>query len=172
MAAIANGGTLYRPQIVEKIQPVDGDPLLVFRPEATGTLPLRKENLDILREALTMVTRKSSAVPPITICAACNLMWPARPAPQNQAMASHMPGLQVIPMNAENTGLPDIAIAVIVENIGEGSEYAVPIFRAMVETYYYGSPQFVPWFGQIGEPLPTPTPFGGGSPTEEYRINI
>jgi cell division protein FtsI/penicillin-binding protein 2 len=43
--------------------------------------------------------------------------------------------------NEENTGLPDIAIVVIVENIGEGSEYAVPIFRAMVETYYYGSPQ-------------------------------
>ena len=52
MAAIANGGTLYRPQIVEKIQPVEGDPKLVFRPEANGTLPLRTENLDIVREAL------------------------------------------------------------------------------------------------------------------------
>ena len=41
MAAIANGGTLYRPQIVERIQPIEGDPLLVFKPEAQGTLPLR-----------------------------------------------------------------------------------------------------------------------------------
>ena len=57
MAAIANGGTLYRPQLIEKIQPVEGDPKLVFRPEANGTLPLRTENLDILREALFMVTQ-------------------------------------------------------------------------------------------------------------------
>ncbi|HMV30203.1 MAG TPA: penicillin-binding transpeptidase domain-containing protein, partial [Anaerolineales bacterium] len=55
MAAIANGGTLYRPQIVEKIQPIDGDPIQSFKPEAQGTLPLRPENLDILREALLMV---------------------------------------------------------------------------------------------------------------------
>ncbi|MBL8098920.1 MAG: hypothetical protein JNK81_07040, partial [Anaerolineales bacterium] len=65
--------------------------------------------------------------------------------------------------NAANTGLPDIAIAVIVENIGQGSDYGVPLFRAMVEAYYYGSPQrpFYEW-GQIGLPPYTPTPPGGG----------
>ena len=65
--------------------------------------------------------------------------------------------------NEENTGLPDIAIVVLVENIGQGSEYGVPIFRAMVETYYYGAPQrqFYDW-GQIGYPPYTPTPPGGG----------
>ena len=61
-------------------------------------------------------------------------------------------------LNKANTQLPDLAIAVIVENIGEGSEYAVPIFRAMVETYYYGSPQAITPFGRIGEPPYTPTP--------------
>ena len=59
MAAVANGGTLYRPQIVEKIQPIEGEPKLVFRPEANGTLPLRKENLDILREVIKHGDAKS-----------------------------------------------------------------------------------------------------------------
>jgi penicillin-binding protein 2 len=62
--------------------------------------------------------------------------------------------------NQVDTNKPDLAIAVIVENIGEGSEYAVPIFKAMVETYYYGAPQTVPWFGPLGLPPYTPTPPG------------
>ena len=57
------------------------------------------------------------------------------------------------------------AARVIVENIGEGSEYAVPIFRAMIESYYYGSPQRIYYdFGIIGEPPYTPTPPGGFVP--------
>jgi len=159
MAAIANGGTLYRPQIIERIQPIEGDPKLVFRPEANGILPPRTENLDILREALLMVTQNSKGT------ARFNLRGLQFDVAGKTGTAESGNGLSHAwfvgyTLNEANTKLPDIAIAVIVENIGEGSEYAVPLFRAMVETYYYGSPQAVPWFGQIGQPLPTPTPFG------------
>src|SRR5574341_953987 len=46
-AAIGNGGTLYRPQLIEKVQPVQGDPIMTFKPEATGALPLRADNLKV-----------------------------------------------------------------------------------------------------------------------------
>ncbi|HET7142488.1 MAG TPA: penicillin-binding transpeptidase domain-containing protein [Anaerolineales bacterium] len=159
MAAIANGGTLYRPQIVERIQPIEGDPKLVFRPEANGTLPLRTENLDILREALLMVTQNSKGT------ARFNLRGLQFDVAGKTGTAESGNGLSHAwfagyTLNQANTKLPDIAIAVIVENIGEGSEYAVPVFRAMVETYYYGGPQTTPWFGPVGQPPYTPTPFG------------
>ncbi|MEK6754192.1 MAG: penicillin-binding transpeptidase domain-containing protein [Chloroflexota bacterium] len=167
MAAIANGGTLYRPQLVERIQPVNGDPLLVFKPEARGVLPPRSENLDILREALLMVTQSSRGT------ATFNLRGLQFDVAGKTGTAESGNGLSHAwfagyTLNEENTGLPDIAIAVIVENIGEGSEYAVPLFRAMVETYYYGSPARPFYdFGQIGYPPYTPTPFGVPAPTEE-----
>jgi cell division protein FtsI/penicillin-binding protein 2 len=161
MAAIANGGTLYRPQIVEKVQPIEGSPVLVFKPEAQGTLPLRTENLNILKEALLMVTQNPRGT------AAFKLRGLTFDVAGKTGTAESGNGLSHAwfagyTLNKDNTGLPDIAIAVIVENIGEGSDYAVPLFRAMVETYYYGSPQSVPSFGPIGSPPYTPTPFGGG----------
>jgi penicillin-binding protein 2 len=65
-------------------------------------------------------------------------------------------------MAQENTGLPDIAIAVILENEGEGSDFAAPIFRRLVETYYFGSPQTKLWFEEsVLGPTITPTPIGG-----------
>jgi penicillin-binding protein 2 len=160
MAAIANGGTLYRPQLIEKIQPVEGDPKLVFRPDAMGTLNLSPENLDSLREALVMVTQNPRGT------AAFNLRGLQFDVAGKTGTAESGSGkshawFAGYTMNEENTGLPDIAIAVIVENIGEGSEYAVPIFRAMVESYYYSSPQRIFYdFGPIGQPPYTPTPFG------------
>jgi penicillin-binding protein 2 len=161
MAAVANGGTLYRPQIVDKIQPVDGNPILSFKPEAQGVLGLNPSNLTSLQEALLMVTQNSRGT------ARFNLRGLQFDVAGKTGTAESGNGLSHAwfagyTLNEANTKLPDIAIAVIVENIGEGSEYAVPLFRAMVETYYYGSPQSVPSFGPIGQPPYTPTPFGGG----------
>ena len=160
-AAIANGGTLYRPQIVEKIQPIDGDPILIFKPEANGALPLRTENLDILKEAMFWVTGPTGT-------AYNNIRGLQFDVAGKTGTAESGSGLPHawfagFTNNEANTGLPDIAIVVIVENIGQGSDYGVPLFRAMVETYYYGSPQRPFYdFGQIGLPPYTPTPPGGG----------
>jgi penicillin-binding protein 2 len=165
MAAIANGGTLYRPQIVEKIQPVEGDTKLSFRPEATGTLNVNPKNLDIVREALLMVTQNPRGT------ARWNLRGLQFDVAGKTGTAESGNGkshawFAGYTLNEADTGKPDLAIAVIVENIGEGSEYAVPIFRAMVETYYYGNPQTKPWYGPVGDPPYTPTPvvLGGFAP--------
>jgi penicillin-binding protein 2 len=162
MAAIANGGTLYRPQLVEKIQPVEGGPKLVFRPEATGTLPVRTENLEIVSEALKMVTQNSRGTARFNLRGLQFDVAGKTGTAESGSGKSHA-WFAGYTLNESDTGQPEIAIAVIVENIGEGSDYAVPIFRAMVETYYYGSPQSVPPYGRIGEPPYTPTPVGAGN---------
>ncbi len=162
-AALGNGGTLYRPQLIEKIQPVQGDPLMTFKPEAAGTLPLRSDNLAAIQEAMRMVINDPRGTAHFRLL---GMNFPIAGKTGTAQSGTDTPHAWFIgyTMDVQNSGLPDIAVAVLVENQGEGSDWAAPLFRAIVQTYYYGQPQTRPWFGPIGGPLNTPTPFGG-SPT-------
>ncbi|MCL4530249.1 MAG: penicillin-binding transpeptidase domain-containing protein [Chloroflexi bacterium] len=160
VAAVGNGGTLYQPQLVEKVQPADGSPIQTFKPNAQGTLPVRSDNLAAIQEAMNWVMTNPLGTGYYAMLG-LNI-----PMGGKTGTAQTGPGLEPdawfagYTNDAQNSGKPDIAIAVIMENAGEGADYAAPIFRAMVETYYYGSPQAQPWFGPIGNPY-TPTPIGG-----------
>jgi penicillin-binding protein 2 len=158
IAAIANGGTLYKPKLIEKIQPVEGDPVLVFKPEARGTLPMNQGNLDTLREAMSMVTQNPRGTARFNIRGLDFITSGKTGTAESGNGLSHA-WFAGYTLNADNTQKPDIAIVVLVENRGEGSEWAVPIFRAMVESYYYGSPQRYNYeFFEIGNPPYTPVP--------------
>ena len=167
IGAIGNGGTLYRPQIVEKIQPVEGEPTTVFKPEARGTLPLRTDNLEVLQDALWNVIHNSRGTANFSLR---GFDFPARGKTGTAESGSGDPhawfaGYTDCSDYVEDypvcEGKADLAIAVIVENGGEGSEFAAPIFRRMVQVHYYGSPQSLfPWESNYGVPK-TPTPIGG-----------
>jgi penicillin-binding protein 2 len=68
----------------------------------------------------------------------------------------------------ENTpNKPDIAVVVLISNKGEGAIWAAPIFRRIMEIYFFGHPQTVypgieTTFGVLnqdyGQPAATPTP--------------
>jgi len=160
IAAVGNGGTLYRPQVIEKIQPIEGEPVLTFRPEARGTLPLRDENLKILQDALWMVVHDPRGTARFRLR---GLQIPVAGKTGTAESGSGEPHAWFAgyTLAADNTGLPDIAIAVLVENIGEGSDYAAPIFQRVVDVYYNGTPQGILWFESSYGVLKTPTPLGG-----------
>lgn len=167
IAALGNGGTLYRPQLVEKIVPVDGSPeITIFTPTPQGTLPVQPFRLDFIRDSMISVVSDPDGT------AYFRLRGLAIPVAGKTGTAESGSGNGLphawfagYTLASESTNLPDIAIAVIIENIGEGSDYAAPVFKRIVETYYYGEPRSLYWFESSFGVTETPTPLGG-IPTE------
>ncbi len=152
-AAIGNGGRLLRPQLVDKIVPPGGEPSFTFSPVVQATLPLSPANLLVVQQAMLSVVQNPRGTAywrfinfPIPIAGKTG----TAEAPPNQPHA-WFAGYTL----AENPDQPDIAIAVVVEHGGEGSVVAAPIFKRMVELYYFGqalSP--LPWESVVPQPLP------------------
>jgi penicillin-binding protein 2 len=61
VAAIGNGGTLYRPQIVSSVQNAEGDVLHEFEPEVQGQLPVSLDNIEAIHRAMVNVIRDPNA---------------------------------------------------------------------------------------------------------------
>jgi penicillin-binding protein 2 len=163
VAALGNGGTLYRPQLIERIQPPAGPPISEFKPDPAATLPLRPDNLAAIQEAMTMVINNPRGTAAFRLR---GMTFHSAGKTGTAQSGSGDPHAWFIgyTMVEQDTNLPDIAVAVIVENAGEGSDYAAPLFRALVETYYYGSWQARPWYASnFGEATYTPTPFGANA---------
>jgi cell division protein FtsI/penicillin-binding protein 2 len=173
VAAIGNGGNLLRPQVVERIAPPDGEPSLVFEPQVLSTLPVSEGNLQALHDAMVSVVANQRGT-----------AW-HRFTGLNIPIAGKTGTAEDPPRRphawfagytfAERANQPDIAVAVVVENVGEGSEYAALIFRRVLEIYFLGAPRaFYWWESQIGvtqTPTPsvtdTPTPLPTVTPTLE-----
>ncbi len=165
MAAFGNGGTLYRPQLVERIEPVDGSAAIpIFKPEARGTLPIQPFRMDVINQAMFDVVRSPRGTAYFRF-RGLQIRVAGKTGTAESGSGEPHAWFAGYTLASENTGLPDIAIAVVLENVGEGSDYAAPVFRRIVETYYFGSPRSLYWFESNFGVTRTPTPLGG-IPTE------
>jgi penicillin-binding protein 2 len=164
VAAVGNGGTLYTPQVIDRIVPVVGDPTYVFSPTVRGTLPVSPENLSIVQEAMVSVVMNPRGTAYRTSAYGINSFVSTTGIPVAAKTGTAESGYTdphawfAGYTFAGRENRPDIAIAVLVENGGEGSVVAAPIFRRVLEIYFLGSPQMrYPWEAQIGV-VATPTP--------------
>ncbi|MCX7682885.1 MAG: penicillin-binding protein 2 [Anaerolineae bacterium] len=153
MAAVANGGTLYRPYLVERIAAAGDIPEQVTQPQVVGMLPLSPEHLKAIQEALLGVTTQSIGT------AAHRFVGLGIPVAGKTGTAE-VGGPDTTPHSwfagYAPADAPEIAIAAVVENAGEGSSVAAPLVRQVIEAYYGLPLSPLPPQAQEGYVPPTP----------------
>jgi len=173
IAAVGNGGTLFQPQVIDRIIPVTGDPTYVFTSTVLGTLPISLENLQIVQDAMYAVVMNPRGTAYRTSSSGLNSFVSNTGIPifgktgtaESGFGDSHAWFAGYSDDNRVNR--PDIAVVVLVENGGEGSEVAAPIFRRVMEIYFQGAPQTrYPWEALIGV-VATPTPLVTDTPVPD-----
>jgi len=140
-SALANGGTVYRPHLLEKVESADGKDVLEEKRHVNGHLPFKKKDMDYVRQALTGVVgpegTASSAFSgfplgsiPVAGKTGTAEVNPFEPYSWFAAMA---------PAND-----PQYVVVALVEQGGHGSQSAAPVVRRILD-------------GLFGLPLTDPT---------------
>lgn len=137
-AAVANGGILYDPMVVQRVGFLGEPPTIEYQPQGTD-MGLNSEVLALTREAMCNVTLKPTGTAyfiyqpwyehngyPVLVCGKTGTAQSgqARPHAWFAAFAPH--------------DTPQYAIVAMVENSCEGSEVAAPIVRRTIELMYPG----------------------------------
>ncbi len=146
VAAVANGGTLYRPYVVQQVGRPGEEPAFTASPQVVGDMGVTEAALNVVREGMCMVTtqdhpNRSNGQPIGTAWFVFDSDPPSFPAPytvcgktgtaQTGRIEPH--GWFVAYAPADN---PQIAVVVITENSREGSETSAPIARRILDAYF------------------------------------
>jgi penicillin-binding protein 2 len=144
-AAVANGGTLYQPQLVQKITDSSGRVVQDFQPKVIGKVPVSPENLDIVRQGMRQVVadkRKGTAyrmtLESIAVAGKTGTAEFGEELTDSKGHSykrSHAWFVAFAPYDK-----PEIAAVVLLEGGDqslEGSTYAVPVMDNILKSYFH-----------------------------------
>ena len=131
-AAIANGGVLYRPRIIDRIGSLNEPPEEVWASSILGELPVSPEHLAAIREGLRGVIAGAKGTAgfvfrgfPQTVAGKTGTAEAGDGGDSHAWFACWSPYED-----------PQIVVVVFLENGGQGSYRAAPLARNVLEVYY------------------------------------
>jgi penicillin-binding protein 2 len=143
-SAVANGGIIYKPQILKRVETANGDILFENQKQVAGKLPVSRKNLDIVRKGLWEVVNSNRGTARTARLKTEHMSGKTGTAQvvgrkkieslkeSEKAMHFKDHAWFVAYAPSEN---PKIATAIIVEHGEGGSSTAAPIAQQLIETY-------------------------------------
>jgi penicillin-binding protein 2 len=141
-AAVANGGTLYKPQVVDHITDANGNVVRAFKPQPIGRVDVSLENLQLVQQGMEASvmwgTSTKAQVPGIRVAGKtgtaefCDDLAYKLGFCYTGHTPTHAWFISFAPVDN-----PQIALVVYIYNGGEGSEHAVPVAKKILD-YYFG----------------------------------
>ncbi len=141
VAAIANGGTLYKPYLVDNVVSPDGEVIKEFGKEVRHKVDIKPKNLKIIQEGMHLV-----ALPPAGTAA--GVFTGAK-----YSVAAKTGTAEVFDADSNKIGnhalfvayapyeKPEVAVAVLIEFGQAGSTYAGPVARNILDAYFGEEPK-------------------------------
>jgi len=149
-AAVANGGTLYRPQLVYRVADIDGNVIKSFVPEPLTRLDIADEHLAAIRLGMYQAVEWGTA----TGARIAGVSVAGKTGSAEFAIFDEEGNLVVdeegyAPTHAWFTAFapyeePEIAMVVLLEAGGEGSQAAVPVAAEVLRHYFGIQPPLEP----------------------------
>jgi penicillin-binding protein 2 len=130
MAAMANNGSLPTPQLIRRLSSRDtGDQF--FEPQIATTLPVLPQTISMIQDALFAVVHGAQGT---ARAAFEGIDYTAAGKTGTSESGIEIPHAWFA--GYAPVDVPQVVVAVIVENAGEGSVEAAPLFRQAVEAYF------------------------------------
>ncbi len=144
MAAVANGGTRYKPLILESIKTADGRLIYQTEPRVVGKMPVTQRTLALVRQGLWEVVNGESGTARVSHLADIAISGKTGTSQvisrktddtrSEEEMPPHLRPHAWFVAYAPSEA-PKIAVAVVVENGEHGSGAAAPIAREMIKAF-------------------------------------
>ena len=129
LMAVANGGIVYKPMLVDAVMTSEGAVVEQYKPEVLRTIYLRPDVWETIHQGLVAVTTQGTAT---TVFQGLTVKVAGKTGSSETGRGTtHSWFACYVPADT-----PEIAVAVLVEEGGEGTVAAAPVARKILEAYF------------------------------------
>ena len=139
----ANGGTLFRPQVVSKIESVDGATIREYGPEVIRKIDLNPSTLERIHKALADVVQGASGTGRAARSSLVEIAGKTGTAQVIEMKGAYLKNEQLAYFHRDHAWFvayaparnPQIAVVVLVEHGGGGGSVAAPLAKPVIEKF-------------------------------------